>query len=185
MSDAMSDAAPGYTIRAAIPADAAVIAAHRVAMFRDMGRLDAGGAEAADALAGAVTGYLAGALASGEYAGWLALDARGPVVAGAGVQLRPVVPSPGPDGRVLTAPQAYLLNVYTAPAWRRRGVAEALVRRALAWAEARGCSSVALHASDAGRGLYERLGFRPTTEMRRYGAPQPIVRRPAPRRPNP
>lgn len=181
----MSDATPGYTIRTATPADAAVIAAHRVAMFRDMGRLDGAESEAADALAGAVTGYLAGALASGEYAGWLAFDAGGQVVAGAGVQLRPVVPSPGPGGRVLTAPQAYLLNVYTAPAWRRRGVAEALVRRALAWAEARGCSSVALHASDAGRALYERLGFRPTNEMRFHGAPQAIVRRSVPRRSDP
>jgi predicted GNAT family acetyltransferase len=63
------------------------------------------------------------------------------------------------------AEQAVLLNVYTQPAWRRRGIAERLVREVLAWAAARGVSSVVLHASAAGRRLYERLGFAATNEM--------------------
>ena len=157
-----------FTIRAATPADAATIGRHRAAMFRDMGRLAAD--DPGDALAGATAGYLADAMPAGLYVGWLA-EADGRVVGGAGVQLRPLVPRPAPGGGVLTAPQALLLNVYTEPAWRRRGVAEALVRRALDWADARGVSGVVLHASDAGRALYERLGFRPTNEMAFHGAP--------------
>ncbi len=176
---------PGaVTVRAATPADAAVIAGHRAAMFRDMGLVPDD--RAAEALARAAAGYLAEALADGTYAGWLAVEAAGLVVGGAGVQLRPIVPRPGPDGRVLTAPQALLLNVYTLPAWRRRGLAAALVGAALVgaaldWAEARGCSSVVLHASDEGRALYERLGFRPTNEMQFHGAPvRPVSRSPRP-----
>jgi hypothetical protein len=63
----MSVALPGYRIRAATAADAAVVAYHRVAMFRDMGvlgRADGAALEAASRLAGA-------ALADGAYKGWL------------------------------------------------------------------------------------------------------------------
>ncbi len=175
----MTGPAASFSLRVATAADAAAIGGHRAAMFRDMGSV--ADDETAEALARAAADYLAGSLADGTYAGWLAVDAAGLVVGGAGVQLRPIVPRPRPGGGVLTGPQALLLNVYTVPAWRGRGVAAALVGRALEWAEARGCSSVVLHASDAGRALYERLGFRPTNEMQFHGAP----RRPDPRSPSP
>ena len=169
----MTDAS-GVVIRPATATDADVLGRHRAAMFRDMGRT--AGADAEAALAEATASYLAEALPAGEYAGWLAVAPDGAVVGGAGVQLRPIVPRPGPGGAVLTAPQALLLNVYTEPAWRRRGIAERLVRAALAWADARGASGVVLHASDAGRALYERLGFRPTNEMAYHGAPVALTR---------
>jgi ribosomal protein S18 acetylase RimI-like enzyme len=63
-------------------------------------------------------------------------------------------------------PEAIILNVYVERDWRRRGVAEALMRAVLEALAARGISRVVLHASDDGRRLYERLGFVPTNEMR-------------------
>ena len=36
----------------------------------------------------------------------------------------------------------------------------------LDWALAQGFDRVSLHASDAGRALYQSLGFEPTNEMR-------------------
>jgi GNAT superfamily N-acetyltransferase len=151
-------------LRPATPADVDVLAGHRVAMFRDMGQIADEGA--AEALAAATRGYLSEALVSGEYRAWLAILADGTVVAGAGVQLRRVMPSPGPPGAApLVTDQARLLNVYTEPAWRRRGLGERLVREALAWAAASGVSSVTLNASAAGRALYARLGFVATHEM--------------------
>jgi GNAT superfamily N-acetyltransferase len=151
-------------VREATAADAGVVAAHRVAMFRDMGQV--AGPAAADALESAARRYLSRALAEGEYRGWLAAAADGTVVAGAGVLLRRTIPSPRGLGEgALGAEQALLLNVYTLPAWRRRGIAERLVRAALAWAAARGVSAVVLHASAAARPLYERLGFAATNEM--------------------
>jgi ribosomal protein S18 acetylase RimI-like enzyme len=59
-----------------------------------------------------------------------------------------------------------VLNVYVAPAWRRRGVGEALMRAVLDALAARGIRRIVLHASDNGRPLYERLGFVATNEMR-------------------
>jgi GNAT superfamily N-acetyltransferase len=154
-------------VRLATVGDAIHVARHRAAMFRDMGVLSDGPVH--DALVAATLAYLERAMPAGEYHGWLAEPAGAPghVVAGAGVQLRPIVPRPDPfRPDVLAAPQALLLNVYTEPAWRRRGIAERLVRAAVAWAAERGASGVVLHAAAEGRALYERLGFEATNEMR-------------------
>jgi ribosomal protein S18 acetylase RimI-like enzyme len=59
-----------------------------------------------------------------------------------------------------------VLNVYVDPVWRRRGVAKALMRTLLDALSERGIGRIVLHASDEGRGLYERLGFVATNEMR-------------------
>src|SRR5262249_55056888 len=86
--DPMSD----VTIRRATVGDAAAIARHRAEMFRDMGDLpDDLYAELVDA----TRAWVERAIPAGEYAAWLALPADGDeVVAGAGVQLRPLIPRP-------------------------------------------------------------------------------------------
>ena len=90
------------------------------------------------------------------------------VIGGAGVQLRPILPRPPEDGAgdLVLGPEAIVLNVYVEPAWRRRGVARALMRALLDDLAARGVRRIVLHASPDGRRLYERLGFAPTNEMR-------------------
>jgi GNAT superfamily N-acetyltransferase len=115
---------------------------------------------------------LGDALRRGEYLGWLASPASEPatVVAGAGVQLRQVLPHPRPgaNGEVMVAAgrHAIVLNVFTEPAWRRQGLAELLMRRILQWAGRERLDRLVLHASAEGRALYERLGFVATNEMR-------------------
>jgi ribosomal protein S18 acetylase RimI-like enzyme len=64
-----------------------------------------------------------------------------------------------------------VLNVYVEPPWRRRGVAERLMRVLLTALAERGIRRIVLHASADGRRLYERLGFKPTNEMQLI--PQP------------
>ncbi len=163
-------------VREATPDDAGTIGRHRAAMFRDMGSIASDAAERA--LRDATAAYARDAIARGEYRGWFAepLAAPGHVVAGAGVQVRALVPRPGAGGSVLVRPQALVLNVYTEPTWRRRGLGDRLMRAVLAWADMAEMSSVVLHASDAGRALYERLGFRPTNEMIYHGAPVTLAR---------
>lgn len=60
----------------------------------------------------------------------------------------------------------YVWSVYVEPGWRGRGLARQLVTRAVEHLRGIGCSRVLLHASQAGRGVYERLGFVPGSEMR-------------------
>lgn len=116
------------------------------------------------------TRYLEAAIASGEYVGWLASPATTTsIVAGAGVQLRRTLPHPRePDGTP-HGNQAIVLNVYTEPAWRGRGIAKLLMECVIRWAGDAGMHSLVLHASDAGRPLYEQMGFKATNEMRYTG----------------
>jgi len=61
--------------------------------------------------------------------------------------------------RNLAGLQAYALGMYVVPELRRQGVARELVTRSIDCAAEHGASLVALHASDPGMPLSERLGF--------------------------
>jgi GNAT superfamily N-acetyltransferase len=116
--------------------------------------------------------YFARAIPAGEYVGWVAVPAEdtGTVIAGAGVQIRPILPRPDHTGtRLLEGEQGLVLNVFTEIEWRRHGIAVQLMERVLAWARDRRVASLVLHASAEGRRLYERLGFVGTNEMEYRG----------------
>ena len=161
-----------YTIRPALVSDAAVIAHHRVAMFRDMGQVPTD--ELGSQLLSASTSALAAHLSEGTYLGYLAVGADQNVIAGAGVHIRPQLPRISQDGTyVATRSAPLLVNVYTEPQWRRRGIARELVVALMRWASGEGVDQMVLHASDAGRALYASLGFAATNEMRwSPGTPQ-------------
>ena len=161
-----------FRVRLATAGDAPTIARHRCRMLQDMGQLPP---PADEELHARTVAYLTGALQRAEYVGWLASPRDEPetIVAGAGVQRRRVLPHPlrsgGGEVSVAEGRHAIVLNVYTEPAWRRRGLAELLMRRVLAWAREERLDRLVLHASQEGRRLYERLGFVATNEMRFTG----------------
>ena len=111
-------------------------------------------------------------LGRSEYVGWVASppDSLGKIIGGAGVQLRRVNPHPstGPNGEggIAEGHHAIIINVYTEPEWRRRGVASLLMHRIIDWSRAEKLDRLVLHASDDGRALYEKLGFVQTNEMK-------------------
>jgi len=159
----------GYALRRATAADAGVLARHRAEMFRDMGELSD---DLYDTLLEAARTYFAQAIADGRYVAWVAelREPPGEVVGGAGVLLRDLLPRPDAGReRLVRGPQGLILNVFTERAWRRRGVAAALMRDLLRWCRDNGIESLVLNASDDGRRLYEQLGFTPTNEMRYQG----------------
>jgi GNAT superfamily N-acetyltransferase len=154
-----------YTIRPAMVSDAAVIARHRVAMFRDMGQVPT--EDLGSQLLDASTHALAALLREGSYVGYLAVGSDQDVIGGAGVHVRPQLPRISSDGTyVATRLVPLLVNVYTEPQWRRRGIARELVVTLMRWAAKKGADQMVLHASDAGRPLYAALGFSATNEMR-------------------
>lgn len=63
-----------------------------------------------------------------------------------------------------TGSRAHLMNVWTAPAYRRRGVARRLVTALMDEAKRRGATEISLDATEAGRPFYEELGFRANGE---------------------
>src|ERR1043166_3522569 len=117
-----------FQVRFAIPDDAEVIGYHRARMFQDMGQIPD---RLFDRFRSRSAERVREMLVSGEYVGWLATPATKPesVIAGAGVQLRRVLPHPGggdtgfADGR-----QALIINVFPEPEWRRRGLPEVVVK---------------------------------------------------------
>jgi GNAT superfamily N-acetyltransferase len=145
-------------IRRATAADVDIIVKHRRRMFADMGF---GDEDALDAMAVAAQASIRSGLEDGSYVGWLAEDA-GRVVAGGGLVIFNYQPSPSePLPR-----RACVLNMYTAPEYRRRGLARRLLEKMIAWCSEHGFNAVSLHASEDGRSLYEAFGFKPTNEMR-------------------
>jgi GNAT superfamily N-acetyltransferase len=100
-------------------------------------------------------------LTEGKYRGWITADGDRPV-ASAGLLVLDWAPhflDPTCEHR------GYILNMFVEPDYRRRGLGEALVKRCLEESKLLGLGVVALHASMAGRPLYEKLGFGTSNEM--------------------
>jgi GNAT superfamily N-acetyltransferase len=140
-------------------------------MYADMGSLPD---ECRNPLREVAEAFIVAALPRGEYLAWVAVTPEEPdrVIAGAGLHVRPAVPRLRRRGQtieVTDGPQGVVCNVYTERAWRRQGVASAVLRALLAWTSAEDLPHIFLHASDDGRHLYEQLGFVPTNEMRYAG----------------
>lgn len=59
----------------------------------------------------------------------------------------------------ITGKTATILNVFTYPEYRRKGIAAKLLNMAISEAKAMNISCLELSATDSGRPLYEKLGF--------------------------
>jgi GNAT superfamily N-acetyltransferase len=147
------------TLRMAKVDDALVIAHHRRAMFSDAGHTDASALDAMDA---AFVPYVRRALADRSYRGWLAVTSESRVVAGGGLIVHEWPATP----RNTDTQRAYILNVYTEPEYRWRGIARRIMNAILDFCRTEGFHSVSLHASEQGRAMYISMGFEQTNEMR-------------------
>ena len=144
--------------RLATVADAALISAHRRAMFAAMGSTPA---SILDAMSRNFEPWVARMIAEGKYTGWITHESGRPV-ASAGLLVLDWPPHPL-DPR--QDKRGYLLNVYVEPEHRRKKLASQLIDQALAEARKQKIRVVALHSTDEGRPLYESNGFRRTNEM--------------------
>lgn len=154
----MTDA---ITIRQATVADIEQIVTHRRRMFEDMGNQDL---EALNNMEASFRPWLIDHMRREVYLSWFACTEENRVVAGADVWLMD-----WPPGQFdISLYRGYILNVYTHPDFRRRGLARQLVQTCVDWCYANDVHIVGLHASDEGRKVYEGLGFTPTNEMRTW-----------------
>ena len=145
-------------IRQAALRDLKTLIAHRRGMWFDIGYRNKAELEAADQ---AYRRWARERLKSGELIGFIAETNE--QVAGSGcIWLRPRQPKPGNAKGV----QPYLLSMYTEHPFRGKGVATKIVKEAIRWAKAKGFPQLSLHASDMGKSIYSKLGFKQTWEMR-------------------
>jgi GNAT superfamily N-acetyltransferase len=149
----------GFILRPTSTADLDTLVAHRREMFRDMSYSEGA---AMESMSSRFRVWLLHHMEAGEYHAWLISTADGTVAAGAGLWLMDWPPHMIGN----SARRGNILNVYTAEKFRRRGLARHLMHAALDWCRENHIDTVILHASPAGRRLYESMGFEPTNEMR-------------------
>ena len=138
--------------RRASAEDLALLTELRIEVLRAANGLDASADMSAvkeQALA-----YYRDALERGEHVAYLAFD--GEALAGTGgVSFYRVLPTyHNPTGE-----NGYIMNMYTRPAYRRRGIAYRMLELLVAAARERGVSRITLEATRMGRPLYEKYGF--------------------------
>ena len=103
----------------------------------------------------AVREYLESHLPDGRFLAWVAEAPDGTLVGMAGM----VVIDRPPHPRSRRPGEGFVYTVYTAPGWRRRGVARRLMEAVIDEARALRLRRVLLRASEDGRALYDALGF--------------------------
>ena len=98
--------------------------------------------------------YYMRALETGEHIAYLVYN-NGTFIGAGGVSFYQVMPTyHNPIGR-----KAYIMNMYTAPEYRRQGIAFHTLDLLIKDAWKQGVSQIALEATDMGRPLYEKYGF--------------------------
>ncbi|MFA5985699.1 MAG: GNAT family N-acetyltransferase [Methylococcaceae bacterium] len=139
-------------VREAVLNDVPQLVELRLQLFAELGGLAS--AELLPDLQEATEVYFTHAFTTGLCKTWLAI-ADEKVVAAGSMAIFHRLPYPGN----LQGHEAYLLNMYTLPAYRGKLAATRILEQMQHYAKAEKFGKVWLHASIDGRNLYERFGF--------------------------
>ena len=152
----------GFTLREATEHDIPLLSVHHRKMFEEIwekkGRPIAGsvGAEMKQAYARKLNMELP----AGSCKSWL-IEKRDQVVASGAITIVSFVPTPDD----LSSKTAYMHSIYTEPGSRGQNLASRIVLTALEYCKASGIRRILLSASNAGKPIYERIGFTSSPEM--------------------
>jgi ribosomal protein S18 acetylase RimI-like enzyme len=144
-------------LRFAGPPDLPVCAAFWLAMFEEVGLLSE--SDFRPGWKDRFVEYFTGRIARGEARYSLAVEGE-TIVGTAGAVMLDGYPSAVHGMRL-----GYIFGVRVEPQYRGSGIATALTRDCVAFLKSLDCKRIRLHASSAGRPIYEKLGFEPTNEM--------------------
>ena len=98
--------------------------------------------------------YYKRALETGEHIAYLVYD-NGTFIGAGGVSFYQVMPTyHNPTGK-----KAYIMNMYTAPEYRRQGIAYRTLDLLVKDVREQGVSQIALEATEMGQPLYQKYGF--------------------------
>lgn len=138
--------------RLATPDDIDALVRLRLAFLAEVGQA----VDTAGQLDAALRSYFTTHLAGGDFVSCLG-ESDGQVIATSGMVFHVHPPSvKNPNGR-----GAHIMNMYTLPAFRGRGIATNLLRQLLEIARQRECTRVFLHALPLGKAIYVKAGFVP------------------------
>lgn len=139
-------------IRLATPDDIETLTSLRVAFLEEIGDIADG--QQREAFRQATFVYLSKALPQESFLAWV-VEEDGQIVATSGLIFFEQAPTP----LNLAGIEGYILNIYTLPAWRSRGLGKKLMETIIAYAKAQGIPSLWLYATDQGTPLYKKVGF--------------------------
>ena len=101
-------------------------------------------------------------LTDGSCKAWV-IESENRIVASGAITIASLVPTP----KDLSSSVAYLHSMYTEKEYRNNHFANLIVERAIRFCRDNRIKRVFLNASEAGRPIYEKLGFRAAPEMMR------------------
>jgi len=139
-------------IRQATSDDIEALTDLRVAFFEDIG--DITDEKHAEAFREATYRYLSEALPQGNFLAWVA-EEDGQIVGTSGLIFFEQAPTP----TNLVGTEGYVLNIYTVPQWRCKGIARTLLEEIIRYVKNTGAPQLWLYATGEGRSVYEKLGF--------------------------
>ena len=142
--------------RKAVPEDIDVITEMRFEFFSELNYLFAE-EEKNNALVNANKKFFTEGIANKSFLLYLAFYNENLVATG-GVSFYFLPPNKyNPEGRT-----AYVSNMYTCPEFRGKGIASEIFSRLISEAKEAGVRKVFLNATDSGRPIYEKFGFKDT-----------------------
>lgn len=155
----------GFAIREASETDIPLLAVHHRLMFKEI--WEKRGLPFEDTLADEVeqaySRKLSEEFQTGSCKSWL-IEREGRSVASGAITIVNMVPTPND----LSTKVAYLHSMYTETEHRGKNLAGRIVKTALEYCKAKHIKRIFLNASEAGRPIYERIGFTSAPEMMRF-----------------
>lgn len=103
-------------------------------------------------------------LQAGDYVNWLAVQGH-TIISTAGICFYTIPP----NFMNHTGNRAYILNVYTLPKYRRKGISKQVFSKLMAEVRERKIEQVSLHATKDGEKLYREFGFTPRNNEMIWG----------------
>ncbi|WP_069997338.1 GNAT family N-acetyltransferase [Cellulosilyticum sp. I15G10I2] len=99
----------------------------------------------------------------GEFLVWV-IEEDGEIVATSGLNLFQKPPTyANPTGQ-----EAFIMNIYVTPASRRKGYAACLIHEIIRYLKTTGCNKINLVATEAGKYVYEKIGFKAKDGVMEY-----------------
>ncbi|MFX1388500.1 MAG: GNAT family N-acetyltransferase [Promethearchaeota archaeon] len=92
---------------------------------------------------------------TGDFMSWLA-EINNQIIATSGLSFM----QKPPHFINITGKFAYIMNMYTKPEWRKKGIGSKLLEKLIEEIKKKSINSVILHSTEAGRALYEKYGFK-------------------------
>lgn len=141
--------------------DLSLICMHRREMFIESGKE----VQDVDEMIASFSDWLSVRLSNQTYQGFIAEHELGFPVAGIGVMEIDWPPHPS---HPKSDSRGYILNLYVMPGYRGQGIAKELMRLGEDYLHNRNIDFAVLHATEAGRPLYERIGWKRSSEMAKF-----------------